>query len=128
MAQLLHPPPPPSLPPTHIIRVKADPCSVGDYNVISVDWERLAEWTDYFGAAVRTKYVILASRYFYYSVTHIILRTHEGKLIFPDLINPTCYCSRSKPDTVKIKKMLLTCHPISELPSNINTMVVIISS
>jgi len=30
---------------------------VGDYNVISVDWERLAEWTDYFGAAVRTKFV-----------------------------------------------------------------------
>ena len=28
---------------------------VGDFNVISIDWEKLAMWYDYFGAAKRTK-------------------------------------------------------------------------
>ena len=28
---------------------------VGDFNVLSIDWEKLAMWYDYFGAAKRTR-------------------------------------------------------------------------
>jgi len=30
---------------------------VGDFNIISIDWEQLALWHDYFGAATRTRFV-----------------------------------------------------------------------
>ena len=32
---------------------------VGDYNIITVDWGKLAQWYDYFGAAARTRYFLV---------------------------------------------------------------------
>ena len=29
---------------------------VGDFNIFSIDWEQLALWHDYFGAAANTRY------------------------------------------------------------------------
>lgn len=33
--------------------------TVGDYNIITVDWGKLAQWFDYFGAAARTRYFLV---------------------------------------------------------------------
>ena len=57
-------------------------------------------------------------------VTQIMLDTHEGRLALPDknIRFVTALDLINCVDQIKYQKLLLTCAPISELPSNTSTM------
>ena len=58
-------------------------------------------------------------------VTHYILRTHEGKWVFPGKNTRfvTAFDVIKCLEHVEKQKLRLTCVPLNELPYNISTMV-----